>query len=71
MCALNRDVKFKGHRGVLITTAALNKILQEHEKIKCLFFTKMPFVVVDCLCSRLKLVCDYVLHTVVSLFLLF
>lgn len=33
-----RDVKFKGHRGVLITTAALNKISKEHEKRKRVCF---------------------------------
>lgn len=32
MCVLNRDVKFKGDGGVLITTAALKQILQGHEK---------------------------------------
>lgn len=52
MCFQKRDVKFKGHRGVLITTAALNKIL-EHEKRVFLFHTKKNCVVVD-LCFTLK-----------------
>ncbi len=42
---LKRDVKFKGHRGVLITTAALNNISEEHEK-KRGFIPQIGFVVV-------------------------
>lgn len=40
MCVLNGDVKFKGYGGVLIITAALNKILQGHENV--LVFSDRP-----------------------------
>lgn len=43
---LKRDVKFKGHRGVLITTAALNKISEEHEKRSVFISHQIGFVVV-------------------------
>lgn len=53
-----RHVKFKRRRGVLITTAALNKISEEHEKSVFLFHTKQGFVVVTycyvCLFAFLK-----------------
>jgi len=40
MCFQKKDVKFKGHRGVLITTAALHKILErEKRKRVCFYFT--------------------------------
>lgn len=71
MCFPKRDAKFKGHRGVLITTAALNKIL-EHEKRKSLFLfhTKMNFC---CCCGfvfYIKVIISDVLH-IMSVVLLF
>lgn len=69
MCFQKRDVKFKGHRGVLITTAALNKISKEREKRKRVrfYFTPKKFFVV----MNFKVVSSDVLHIVMSVILHF
>lgn len=70
MCFQKRDAKFKGHRGVLITTAALNKILEHENRKSFLFHTKINF----CCCGLvfyIKVIGSDVLYIVMSVVLLF